>query len=120
MKIENAGERNIAEAEAEQAEQEIAGDIWEIPAVLYESPDGRNRFRMTEKEKVAFIEKIVSKVLRSFEEEKFILDEEKYLKYLLRLKAYADRPCMRAAKTPWDVLLIETETRLKRRLGGIV
>ena len=118
MKIQSAGDREIAEAEAEQAEQEIVGDIWEEPTILYESPNGRTRFKMSDKKKPEIKYKILERVLERIEERKFVHDAEEHIQYLLRLQKFANEPCLKTGKTPWEVLLHELEVELKERLRG--
>jgi len=104
------------EAEAVQAENEIVGDIWEEPSQLYESEDEKISLRMTEKEKNVFKEKVVSGVVDWCYEQRILLEEEDYLKFLINLEDYCNRRNLKATKTPYDKLCMEIEIDIKRKL----
>jgi hypothetical protein len=111
--IADVGEGNVVEARKEQARV----DAWEEPRVLYESPDGRYKFTMTEKEKNKFIHDIVEEIDEWLYERQFILDAEDYLQFLLNFQNRVRGFIARAAKTPWQELEVAFEKALKKRHG---
>ena len=102
---------------AVEAEYEVPANIWEELTVLYESPDGQIRCRMTEKEKKIVVHDVVRKTEEWLYERKLIDEERDYFELMQNCRKFADRPYMETVKTPWDQLKKDIAVELKRRLA---
>ena len=115
VKIKSIDERNKAEAEAEQAEHDVYGDIWAEPVEIIEL-NGKN-YRFTEKEKKVFIKKVADDLEDWVRREKVFRSEEEYLKFLCSLQDFRDHPLRRKPKNACEAMLFEIEEEFRRRLG---
>ncbi|MDR2942225.1 MAG: DUF4157 domain-containing protein [Treponema sp.] len=114
IKIKSTDELNKAEAEAEQAEQEIYSDIWSEPVEVIEMDGVKIRF--TQKQRKNFIEKVIDGIERWVKEQRVILDENEYLKLLCALDDFCYHSSFRTPKDPADKLLLEIEEGFRGRL----
>jgi hypothetical protein len=116
VKIKSIDERNKAEAEAEQAERDIYGDIWAEPVEIIEKDGKKNRF--TEKQKKIIIKKVADDLENWINRQKVLLSEEEYLKLLCGLQDFRDDRLWstRTPKDAYEAMQMEIEEEFRRRL----
>lgn len=114
IKINSIDERNQAEAEAEQAEQEVYGDIWAEPYEIIEMNGQKVKFTQTKKK--MFIEKVANNLEQWVMEQRMLLDEKEYLDFLCALEHLRNYPSLRAPRDSADALLLEIVEAFRRRL----
>ena len=114
VKINSIDEREKAEAEAEQAEADVYGDIWAEPVEIIEYKG--IEIRITQKQRKEIIDKAVRKILQWVDEQRILLDEEKYLRQLIAIRDFRDSPSLDVPKTPFEALAQEVEEEFKLRL----
>jgi len=114
VKIKSIDEKNKAEAEAEQAERDVYGDIWSEPIEIIEM-DGKT-YKLTEKQKKTIIHKTVDGIIEWIEKERVLLSEEEYLKLLVVIQDFRDSPVLDTPKTSHEKFKLEIEEALRKRL----
>ena len=115
MRITTKEEREKAEAEAEQAEQEVFGDLGAEPGETIEMDGKKYRITGSEKKKIVFM--TADSLMEWIEARRYTLRDEEFLELLLNLKAFHDRRYTEPAKTPWEAMRIEIEDEFRKRLN---
>jgi hypothetical protein len=114
VRITNKDERKKAEAEAEQAEHDVYGDIWSEPVEIIEM--GGRKCRMTKREKSGIIDKTVNSLEKWLEEQKIILPEDKYFYFLCDIEDFLDHPSLKIPKTAYEAMQLEIEEKFRKKL----
>jgi len=114
IKIKSIDEKNKAEAEAEQAERDVYGDVWSEPIEIIEM-DGKT-YRLTEKQKKIIILKTVDGLMKWLEEQKYYLSEEEYLKLLVTVQDFRDHPSYEVPRNSYEKFKLEIEEAFRERL----